>query len=469
MLLTISTTHNPATDLGYLLYKNPSAVHTFDLSYGKLYVFYPEATEDKCTVAMLLDVDPVGLIRNRKTQNFDGPQLDQYVNDRPYVSSSFMSVALNTAFRTALSGKSKERQELADTAIPFEVSIPCIACRGGERILRDLFEPLGYEVETSSIELDPNFPQWGRSRYYSLKLKATCKLSQLLSHLYVLIPVLDDNKHYWVGEDEIEKLLRIGKDWLSKHPHKDLITKRYLRHRKYLANKANQALAKLNEEEPQDPDVVEEKHGAEEAVLEEKISLNETRIAKVVGVLKELQVSNVIDLGCGEGKLLRVFWEQKELRKIVGMDVSHRSLENAMDRLHLEYAPEAKKERIKLIHGSLTYKDNRLSGFDAATCIEVVEHLDASRLTAFERVIFEYAKPKHVILTTPNIEYNVKFESMPAGKLRHKDHRFEWTRAQFEEWCHGVASRNDYSVRFEPIGPVDEKVGPATQMGIFSR
>lgn len=469
MLLTISTTHKPATDLGFLLYKNPSAVHTFDMSFGKLYVFYPEATEEKCTVAMLLDVDPVGLIRNRKTQSFDGPQLEQYVNDRPYVSSSFMSVALNTAFRTAFSGKSKERQELADTAIDFEVSIPCIACRGGEKILRDLFEPLGYEVATENIELDPNFPNWGRSRYYSMNLKTKCKLSQLLAHLYVLIPVLDDNKHYWVGEDEIEKLLRVGKDWLSKHPHKDLITKRYLRHRKRLANMASAALSKLNEEEVQDPDVVEEKHLAEEAVLEEKISLNQARINKVVDVLKDLQVSNVIDLGCGEGKLLKVFWELKQLRKIVGMDVSHRSLDIAEERMHLEYAPEAKKERIKLIHGSLTYKDNRLSGFDAATCIEVVEHLDASRLTAFERVIFEYAKPKHVILTTPNAEYNVKFESMPAGKLRHKDHRFEWTRNEFQDWCHQVANRNGYSVRFEPIGEVDEAVGPPTQMGIFSK
>lgn len=439
------------------------------MSNGKLYVFYPEATEQKCTVAMLLDVDPVGLIRNRKTHSFDGSQLEQYVNDRPYVASSFMSVALNTAFRTALSGKSKERQELADSAIDLEASIPCIASRGGETILRNLFEPLGYEVETENIILDPAFPGWGKSRYYSLKIKAKCKLSQLLSHLYVLIPVLDDNKHYWVGEDEIEKLLRVGKDWLSKHPHKDLITKRYLRHRKRLANIASEALSKLNEEVAQDPDTTEEKHLAEEAVLEEKISLNQARIDKVVNVLKELKVSNVIDLGCGEGKLLKVFWEQKELRKIVGMDVSHRSLDNAEERLHLEYAPEAKKERIKLIHGSLTYKDNRLSGFDAATCIEVVEHLDASRLTAFERVIFEYAKPKHVILTTPNVEYNVKFENMPAGKLRHRDHRFEWTRAQFEEWCQHVANRNGYKVRFEPVGELDEKVGPPTQMGIFSR
>lgn len=439
------------------------------MSNGKLYVFYPEATEQKCTVAMLLDVDPVGLIRNRKTHSFDGSQLEQYVNDRPYVASSFMSVALNTAFRTAFSGKSKERQELADSAIDLEASIPCIASRGGETILRNLFEPLGYEVETENIILDPAFPGWGKSRYYSLKIKAKCKLSQLLSHLYVLIPVLDDNKHYWVGEDEIEKLLRVGKDWLSKHPHKDLITKRYLRHRKRLANIASEALSKLNEEVAQDPDTTKEKHLAEEAVLEEKISLNQARIDKVVNVLKELKVSNVIDLGCGEGKLLKVFWEQKELRKIVGMDVSHRSLDNAEERLHLEYAPEAKKERIKLIHGSLTYKDNRLSGFDAATCIEVVEHLDASRLTAFERVIFEYAKPKHVILTTPNVEYNVKFENMPAGKLRHRDHRFEWTRAQFEEWCQHVANRNGYKVRFEPVGELDEKVGPPTQMGIFSR
>lgn len=465
MLLTITTTHKPATDLGYLLYKNPDTVQSADLSFGTVHVFYPEATENKCTVALLLDVDPVGLIRNRKTQNFDGPQLEQYVNDRPYVASSFMSVALNEMFRTAIAGKSKERPELANTAIALEAFIPCLPCRGGEKVLRGLFEPLGYEAEIVVLPLDPKFPEWGNSRYFSLRLKATCKLSSLLSHLYVLIPVLDDNKHYWVGEDEIEKLLRAGKDWLASHPQKDLITKRYLRHRKRLAH---QALAQLSEENTQDPDEAEEKHCAEEAVLESKISLNEQRMNKVISILKELEASSVIDLGCGEGKLLNIFWNQSHLRQIVGMDVSHRSLDNAFDRLHLEYAPEAKKKRLRLIHGSLTYKDSRLSGFDAATCIEVVEHLDASRLTAFERVIFEYARPKHVILTTPNIEYNVKFEKLPAGKLRHKDHRFEWTRAQFEQWCQAVATKNGYTVRFEPVGEEDEQVGPPTQMGIFS-
>jgi len=108
-----------------------------------------------------------------------------------------------------------------------------------------------------------------------------------------------------------------------------------------------------------------------------------------------------------------------------------------------------------------------LSGFDAATVIEVIEHLDQARLAAFERVLFEFAKPKAIVMTTPNVEYNVKFETLPAGKMRHKDHRFEWTRLQFQSWAQAQADQYGYNVRFLPVGAEDELVGSPTQMAIF--
>src|SRR5262245_11106948 len=106
MLLTITTTHSPATDLGYLLHKNPARTHTFDLSFGQAHIFYPEVGEERCTAALLLDIDPVGLVRGRRGPAGEGGMLEQYVNDRPYVASSFLSVAISQVFGTAMSGRS---------------------------------------------------------------------------------------------------------------------------------------------------------------------------------------------------------------------------------------------------------------------------------------------------------------------------------------------------------------------------
>ena len=462
MLLTISTTHRPATDLGFLLHKSPAHLHSADLSIGKAHVFYPEATPDRCSVALVLEIDPVGLVRNRRGS--PGFALDQYVNDRPYAASSLLSVAISQVFGSAMKGKSKERPELADAAIPFSARIPVLPARSADRLIERLFEPLGYSVRTTGYPLDETFPGWGQSDYFSAELDATVRLSDLLTHLYVLIPVLDDDKHYWVGDDEVDKLLRHGGGWLAAHPERDAIVKRYLKHRRSLAAEAIAQLVdapKLEE--------AERRHGNEEAAIEDRISLNEQRLEAVMGVVRSVEAKRVIDLGCGEGRLLRELLDDRSIREIVGMDVSHRSLEIARRRLRFDQMAPMQQQRISLIHGSLTYRDKRLEGFDVATVIEVVEHLDPSRLASFERVVFECARPNTVVMTTPNVEYNVRFESLPAGRFRHKDHRFEWTREQFQGWAADAAARWGYAVEFRPVGPPDPLVGSPTQMGVFTR
>lgn len=297
MLLTITTTHSPATELGYLLHKHPDRCHSFSLSFGKAHIFYPEASEQKCTVALLLDVDPVKLVRGR------GATLEQYVSDRPYVASSFMSVAIAQVFSTALGGRSKDRPELAQTPLPLVAKLSVLPCRGGESFLRELFEPLGYTVSAQGHVLDENFPDWGNSRYFTVELQHTIPLSDLLSHLYVLIPVLDDEKHYWVNEEEIEKLLRHGEGWLSQHPAREQITRRYLKRQHRLTRTA---LAQLAEEDNLDPDGTEETHAEEEAAVEKPISLNQQRMNAVVAALKQSNARRVIDLGCGQGNLLKM-------------------------------------------------------------------------------------------------------------------------------------------------------------------
>ena len=464
--LTISTTHAPATELGYLLHKRPGKLHSISVSFGEAHIFYPEATSDRCTAALLLEVDPVGLVRKPGGPSGEGGLLDQYVNDRPYVCSSFTSVALARAFGTALAGRSKDRQDLADAEIPFTVQLAVVPCRGGEAFLRMLFEPLGYHVEATRQPLDDHFPEWGESRYWNVTLSAARRLRDILQHLYVLLPVLDDDKHYWVGKDEVEKLLLRGEGWLTAHPEREEIVRRYLKHQRYLMREAQ---ARLLEEENGDSDETSEAHALEEGVLEERISLNQQRLGSVLAALRQSGAKRVLDLGCGEARLLSALLADPSFNEIVGIDVSPRVLEKAADRLRLDSLPPRKRERIKLLQGSLMYRDARLRGFDAAAVVEVVEHLDPPRLAAFERVLFEQARPATVVMTTPNREYNTKFETLPADSFRHKDHRFEWTREEFQAWANLVSERNRYSVAFLPIGPEDSKLGSPTQMGIFRR
>jgi 3' terminal RNA ribose 2'-O-methyltransferase Hen1 len=477
VLLTISTTHRPATDLGFLLHKNPGRHHVTELGFGTAHVFYPEASDERCSAAVMVDVDPVAIGRDRNPAGRFA--LAHYVNDRPYVTSSYLSVALGRLFGTAMTGRSKERQDVADQPIPLEASLPVAACRGGEDLARRLFEPLGYSTRTQLLPLDPQFPAWGDSPYLFLRISAQVRLRDLLRHLFVLLPVLDDDKHYWVGADEVAKLLRRGDEWLAGHPDRDLIARRYLRHDQRLTR---DALARLFEDEAGDPDRRDEESDASEESVEQKVSpdtsgghsLHEQRLAAVLGVITGSGARSVLDLGCGSGKLLARLLKERELERIVGLDVSHRALETAARRLHLDTMAPRQRARIELLHGSLTYRDGRLGGFDAAAVVEVVEHLDPPRLGAFERALFGYARPGMVIVTTPNAEYNALFDGLPAGSLRHGDHRFEWTRAEFAQWADGVAARHGYRAEVSGIGP--EGTGPdgsglgcPSQLAVFRR
>ncbi|MCE7984060.1 MAG: 3' terminal RNA ribose 2'-O-methyltransferase Hen1 [Caldilinea sp. CFX5] len=468
MLLTITTTYQPATDLGYLLYKHPARVQRFELNFGQAHVFYPEATATRCTAALLLDIDPVGLVRRGAESG--GFALAQYVNDRPYVASSLLSVAIGEVYGSALAGTCRDRPELAETPIPLTAVLAVVPARGGEDLLYRLFAPLGYTVTAQRHPLDVTFPAWGESVYYTVTLRATVRLHELLSHLYVLIPVLDDDKHYYVGNEEVEKLLRHGAGWLATHPARELITQRYLRHQRSLKRAA---LARLVEETPQvdeaDSTQDAEEERIETQVQERQATLHELRLDAVLAALKAAGAQRVLDLGCGEGRLLALLLKEKSFTTILGADVSTRALEIAADRLHLDRLPPRQRERITLLHSSLIYRDERLAGFDAAAIVEVIEHLDPPRLAAFERVLFECARPQTVVLTTPNAEYNVMWPTLPAGRFRHRDHRFEWTRAEFAAWCQQVADRFGYSVTLAPIGPVDETVGAPSQMGVFTR
>lgn len=463
MLLKIATTHHPATDLGFLLRKNPANVHRTDLAVGKSVIFYPQATEERCEAALMLEVDPIQLVRGRRGSR-GSALLDHYVNDRPYAASSFLSVALARTLRDAMSGNAPERETLAQTPIPLELMVTPLPCRGGEDIVRRLFEPLGYAVEIETARLDDAHPEWGDSPYVTLRLSGELRVADALTHLYVIIPVLDNAKHYWVGEDEVDKLIARGGEWLQAHPERELIANRYLRKRRF----AREALSLLDEKFGADDEEPAEEDEKEEG-LERPMRLNDQRYEAVVAALARLGVRRVCDLGSGDGKMLARMMKERNFERIVGFEVSTIELEKSERRLKLERMSPSQRARIDIYRGSLVYEDERLEGFDAITLIEVIEHVDAERLDALERVVFAKARPGAVIVSTPNVEFNATFEGMTPGELRHADHRFEWTREEFEAWAAGVCTRQGYEAVFEGIGEADPELGHPTQMAVFTR
>ncbi|MFG3505499.1 3' terminal RNA ribose 2'-O-methyltransferase Hen1 [Streptomyces sp. NPDC047821] len=484
MFLTISTTgtpESPATDLGFLLHKHPDKAQAFSTSHGTAHVFYPEASPERCTAALLLEVDPVALVRRGRGKGRGGAPdsaLAQYVNDRPYAASSLLAVAMSTVFRSALRGVCAAQPGLADRPLPLRVEIPALPARGGAGLVRALFGPLGWtSVDAEPVALDERFPGWGDSRYVRLVLEGELRLADALRHLYVLLPVLDDAKHYWVTTDEVDKLLRAGEGWLADHPEHKLITSRYLSRRWGLTRQAMERLELVRLAEADDLDVEDVDNAVDEttAVLVEEegsdrpVPLAEQRREAILRALRAAGASTVLDLGCGQGQLVQALLQDVRFTRVVGVDVSVRALTVAARRLRLERMGERQAARVKLIQGSLTYTDKRLKGYDAAVLSEVVEHLDLPRLPALEYAVFGSARPATVIVTTPNVEYNVRWETLPAGHVRHGDHRFEWTREEFRDWARGVGERHGYGVEFVPVGPDDPEVGPPTQMAVFAR
>ena len=526
MLVTITATRPPeaewpATDLGYLLAKNPASVQDFSHGFGRSRVFYPEADEARCTAALYLEIDPIGLIKSRNLGTADF-SLSQYVNDRPYAATSLLAGAIGQVFRTAIRGTSKDRPELAATAIPLALHLPVVPA--AEAFIARMFEPLGWTVQATPLPLDPAFPEWGESRYCDVTLTGVQRVSDALSQLYVLLPVLDGSKHYWIDPSEVEKLLRAGEAWLPEHPDRELITRRYLGRRPTLVRSALARLAESDEVpeseldnaiDPEPTDAAEGTYAADatnltgvvggagaadaadaadaaamaeagtesvsgsaiatatpssvaEAETETgRASLAARRREAVIAALKDVGGRRVLDLGCGGGALLRPLLHDRHFTEIVGVDVSARALQYAARKLHLDRLPAQVAERLTLKQGSLTYTDAALKGYDAAVLMEVIEHVDPPRLASLEHAVFGAARPRAVVVTTPNAEYNVRYETLEAGRMRHRDHRFEWTRAEFAAWADGVGERRGYSVEYRAVGDVDAELGPATQMAVF--
>ncbi|MDP9778533.1 3' terminal RNA ribose 2'-O-methyltransferase Hen1 [Nakamurella flavida] len=465
MYLTITTTSDdpdaPATDLGFLLHKHPGRAQSFAVSAGTAHVFYPEATAARCTAALFVEVDPVALVRGRVPVALDG-----YVNDRPYVASSLLAVALPRVFGSALHGRCTARPDLVGRPLPLTVRIPVLPAGRDGDLVRRWFTPLGWTVRETRLPLDEEFGQWGPSGFVDAELTATMPLDRALTQLYVLLPALDDDKHYWVGDDEVDKLARAGGDWLAHHPERDLILRRSLARQRDLVDEAR---TRLTADDPDDPDDTDEKGEPTATTPVAGPGMARLRLEAVLTELRAAGANRVVDMGCGEGHLVAALLREGAFSEVVGVDVAARELARAEKRLALERMPDAQRARLQLLQSSVTYRDRRLAGYDAMVLMEVVEHLEPEAVPALVRTVFADARPRTVVLTTPNADHNVRYPALAGGGMRHPDHRFEWTRAEFTAWTDDVAAEHGYTVRLEPVGPDDPEVGPSTQLAVFTR
>ncbi len=462
MFLAIEAQLTPGSDLGYLLHKNPTRHYTRSSPVGQVHVLYPEVTATQAQALILLEVDPVAGVRQKRGHTLG---MDQYVNDRSFVAGSLLSVALAQHLASALNGHAKERPERVHEALPLKLTLAAVASRGGPELFETLFTPLGYRWRAERYAYAEGLAEDRESPYYTLTLEHCLPLQKALQHLYILLPVLDRYKHYYYDKAEVEKLLRHGEGWLEDHPAQQFIVRRYLSHRPTLAQ---QALAQLAQMAPEDVDT---QPGAEEQQLEAPLSLNKQRIACVVDYVNEVLASDssakrLIDLGCGEGQVLQALLKHTALSEMVGVDVSSHELERAERRLKLERMPEYQQRRLQLHQSSALYSDSRLHGADMVILVEVIEHLEPYQLERLARVVFGEMQAKRLWISTPNREYNSVFGMHPAH-LRHSDHRFEWTRAEFQSWCQGQAMTYGYTVSFGGIGPEDAQHGHPTQWARF--
>ncbi len=487
VFLTLTSTAPNASDLGYLLHKHPERVQQFSLPMGVAHVFYPETSAQRCSVALLVEVDPVALAQDRRTRS-SGFVLGRYVNDRPYVASSLLAVALARVFATALRGQCVARPELVQEELPLSIHLPALPDGGVEGLIESLFEPLGWAVTRTAEPADPAVPEWGPSGLSDVRLTGQMRLTDALSHLYVLLPVLDDGKHYWVGPEEVDKLIRRAGSWLSQHPQRELVSGRYLAHqRRYVTDALDRLAAIADADERASAELIEPETGelepgkpqagepgssqpeAGQQAPARTPALREVRRAAVLATLREVGAHRVVDLGCGDGWLLLDLLADPTFTRIVGADVSPDQLVRAERRLDLDRRAPSQAQRVQLVQSSATYRDPRLADTDAIVLMEVIEHVDPDRLPDLERVVFAAAQPPAVVVTTPNREYNARYPGLADGSWRHPDHRFEWTRSEFVAWAEAVAGRNGYRVQCRPVGTLDSDLGAPTQLALFQR
>jgi 3' terminal RNA ribose 2'-O-methyltransferase Hen1 len=445
MQLTIKATGNNAEVISYLLAKNPNNLYERRNNGHFVRMFYNKFSHEEVEVTLFVTPDPIGLARN-SSETYD---ITSYINDREFVVSSIFCSFIRSSLGTALNGKPKEEYAAwVDHAFNIEFSFGPVASDLSDQQIIELFNPLGYEVKISYGEANYQMDIKNKSTARFIVLKGLTTLQNGLRQLFVLIPVLDNYKHYYIDEKEIEKIERYGEGWLDTHPQRETIFRRALRFKELYRS-------------------VEKDTGTNQKgkVLENKVRLNDLRYEKIVDCINNLNnKESIVDFGSGEGKLSVRLGFVKGVREILAVEPSEYATLKAIKRFE-ELKDKEDFIQPTPIMGSLFYYDERLKSKDIMVLCEVIEHIDEYRLPKIMATIFREYKPKTLIITTPNKEYNQVYDM--GKEYRHPDHRFEWTREEFHEWCIGQNPGN-YELTFDGIGEEHQSFGFPTQLCLFT-
>lgn len=449
MQISLKVYGEHARMVSHLIAKNPHNLYERKEKGGLVRIVFTKNEEREVHILFFVTVDNMELTKNQT--NFSS--ITHYINDRESAVSSIFCSVLRKAVGTALNGKPKDEfKEWVNYSFPLEITFGPLSTKLTNHELAGLFEPLGYEltIENGKVLLPASFAKKSSAKFITLKANQT--IQDCFRHLFVLIPVMDQYKHYYIDEKEVDKLKRYGEGWLSFHPKRNEIIKESLIFSDLIEK------SRLIESKPS-----KEK----QAPLTKKKSLNQWRYEKIIETVKGLpHNSRIVDMGAGEGKLTAQLGFIRGIEELVAVEPSEREQLKAKKRIEaLVGKPDFLLPTFKW--GSLFYYDSELEKKDIFILCEVIEHIDENRLGKIFDTIFTKYKPYHVIVTTPNQDYNAVYDMNEAK--RHSDHRFEWTQQQFKEWTKYWESHANYKAQIDGIGEYVEGYGYPTQMVIFSQ
>lgn len=456
MQLAIKATGEGAKMLSFLLSKNPQNLYDRMEKGYRVRLTYTVFSDSEVEALIFVTPDPVELVKNSP----DTYEITQYINDREFVVSSIFCSNTRSALGTALNGRPKEEYlDWAKHAFQLTIGFGPVATDLPDAAIKNLFEPLGYQTEIERGRADYNFQFKERSSARFINLQSKVTLQNALQHLFVLIPVLDDYRHYFIDEREIEKLERYGEGWLADHPLKELIIKRTLRFRELI----DQMVLNSHQTELINEAVTPEPNISSQPV----VRLNKLRYQRLVKIIEDLAArESIVDFGAGEGKLSVRLGFIPGVKEILAVEPTEKEQLRALKR----FSEASRKDDFIAptpVWGSLFYYDEQLCGKDVMILSEVIEHIDESRLPRVMDTILGSYKPQVLLITTPNAEYNPVYQ-MEEG-IRHKDHRFEWSRAEFAEWTYCLARNYAYEVQIDGIGEEAEGYGHPSQLAILTR
>ena len=463
MIFSISTTHYPATDIGFLLHKNPDEFHKIPFNFGDVYIFYPYGSPELCMATLIVKIDPIKLYEKSFIDVcYDFPFIE---TEYEVFGFSLFSMLLSKIYVMTLNGISNSRSELVNLSIPLSANIINVMHYDKVLLIKEFFEQLEYNVRIENKSGNNNETKLCKIECFNIEITAIIPLKNILSHLCIILAVLDNSLHYWMNENEIDKIIEMSKVFLKNHPMEDYIMKHLSKEK---INSKVKAISFVSQDKLWNRYLIPTVNKGREKLLKKQVKFNEEKHNYIISVLKGLNSKSVVDIGCGEGEFIELLFKDVNFERILGVDVSNYMIEKAKFRIDLCNIPSENKERINIIQSSIFYRDKRLRGYEAATVINVIEYFDLPRLKLFEQVLFGLIQPQHVIIVISSVEFIVKKDSISNNKFNNVKNVFEWTKEKYKLWYSCVAEQYDYTFRLLEDGYKEIESETLNQIVVFS-